>query len=45
MKNNLNNTYPIEEKAIELKIKAIIQSYNRRLIKNEMIIKKVTRNL
>ncbi|MFA4852231.1 MAG: sulfatase-like hydrolase/transferase [Bacteroidales bacterium] len=37
MKIDLHSTFPSEEKELERKIKAIIQSYNLRLIKNEMV--------
>lgn len=40
MKNNILGNQSSVNKELEEKIKAIIQSYNRRLIKNEMIIKK-----
>jgi len=40
MKNNILGTQSLVNKELEEKIKAIIQSYNQRLIKNEMIIKK-----
>ena len=40
MKNNILENQPSLSKEMEEKIKAIIQSYNQRLIKNDMTIKK-----
>ncbi len=39
MKNNLIENSPTIKKELEQKVKAVIQSYNQRLIKNDMIIK------
>jgi phosphoglycerol transferase MdoB-like AlkP superfamily enzyme len=39
MKNNLIESSPAVKKELEKEVKAIIQSYNQRLMKNDMIVK------